>query len=83
MFSSHTNKFQTLPENRFGSKPSPDRIYNTETSPAKEYLAPVPIWNTLKITEEEYYEKYHKQPVPEQAIALENDVIDGEEKEIS
>ena len=52
MFSSHTNKFQHPQENRYGRKPTPEKLnFNTENAPALEYLGPVAIWETLGITE--------------------------------
>ena len=67
MFSSYTNKFQHPQENRYGRKPTPENLnFNTETTPALEYLAPVAIRETLGITELEYYKKY--QPPPKTLI---------------
>ena len=60
-------------ETKFGMKPHPTRInYETLESKIKEILPTAAIWETLGITEDEYYEKYHKQPVPEKAIEVEN-----------
>ena len=68
------NKFRMANENKFGMKPHPTRInYETLESKIKEILPTAAIWDTLDISEEEYYEKYHKQPVPEKAIEVENE----------
>ena len=75
MFSSHTNKFQHPQENRYGRKPTPEKLnFDTETAPSLEYLAPVAIWESLGITEIEYYEKYHKPPPNENALAIQQDI---------
>ena len=75
MFSSNTNKFQHPQENRYGRKPAPEKVnFNTENTPALEYLAPVAIWESLGITELEYYEKYHNPPPNENAIAIQQDI---------
>ena len=76
MFSSHANKFQNPQENRYGRKPTPEKLNfdNTDTAPALEYLAPVPIWESLGITEIEYYDKYHKPPPNEYALAIQQDI---------
>lgn len=70
------NRFRSRPETKFGMKPQENRInYETldaQTTETKEILAPVAIWDSLGITETEYYEKYHKQSVPVNAIILEN-----------
>ena len=75
MFSSNTNKFQQPQLNRYGRKPVPEKLnFNTETTPALEYLAPAPIWEILGITEIEYYEKYHNPPPNENAMAIQQDI---------
>ena len=77
MFSFNTNKFRNVTENRYGRKPTPEKL-NFDTTIAKEYLSPVPIWETLNITEEEYYEKYHKQPVQTNAMDIQKDIENAE-----
>ena len=68
------NKFRMANENKFGMKPHPTRInYETLESKIKEILPTAAIWETLGISEEEYYEKYHRQPLPEKAIEVENE----------
>ena len=76
MFSSHANKFQHPQEARYGRKPTPEKLNfdNTETAPALEYLAPVPIWEVLGITEIQYYEKYHNPPPNENALAIQQEI---------
>ena len=73
------NRFRLSNENKFGAKPHVSKLnYDTlDMSEVKEVLPTVAIWETLGITEEEYYEKYHKQPVPEKALELE---IENEQK---
>ena len=68
------NKFRMANENKFGMKPHPTRInYETLESKIKEILPTAAIWDTLGISEEEYYENYHRQPLPEKAIEVENE----------
>ena len=68
------NKFKMSNETKFGMKPHSTRInYETLESKIKEVLPTTSIWESLGITEEEYYEKYHKQPLPEKAIEIENE----------
>ena len=75
MFSSQTNKFQHPQVNRYGRKPTADKLnFNAETAPALQYLAPAPIWETLGITEIEYYEQYHNPPPNENAMAIQQDI---------
>ena len=53
------SKFRMANETKFGMKPDPSRIsYETLESKIKEILPTAAIWDTLGITEEEYYEKY-------------------------
>ena len=57
MFSVNSNKFKSLPENRWGRKPMPDKIcFEIVNAPAEQYLAPVQIWELLNVTEQEYDE---------------------------
>ena len=76
MFSSHANKFQNPLEARYGRKPTPEKLNfdNTETDPSLEYLAPVPIWESLGITEIQYYEKYHNLTPAEYVQAIQQDI---------
>ena len=71
MFSFNTNKFKQPTENRFGRKPPNEKLnFDTEIAPALQYLATTSIWESLGITEMEYYEKFHKSSPPENAIKL-------------
>ena len=71
MLSFNTNKFKQSTENRYGRKVSPDKLnFNTENAPALQYLATTSIWESLGITEMEYYENYHKSSPSENAIKL-------------
>ena len=71
MFSFSTNKFKQSTENRYGRKVSPDKLnFNTENATSLQYLATTSIWESLGISEMEYYEKFHKSPPPENAIKL-------------
>ena len=68
------NKFRLSSETKFGMKPPNNRInYETLESKTKEILPTAGIWDSLGITEEEYYEKYHKQPIPDKALEVENE----------
>ena len=68
------NKLRLSSETKFGMIPHPSRInYETLESKTKEILPTAAIWDSLGITEEEYYEKYHKQPVPEKALEVDNE----------
>ena len=68
------NKFRMANETKFGMKPASSRInYETLESKIKEVLPTAAIWDTLGISEEEYYEKYHKQPLPKKALEVENE----------
>ena len=70
-------------ETKFGMKPANERInYETLESKIKEILPTAAIWDTLGITEEEYYEKYHRQPVPEKALEVENEQKNGNFRKI-
>jgi hypothetical protein len=86
MSSQPYHRFRPARENKFGSIPPASRIYinakNIEIIPADvpvvEQIQPPPVWETLGITESEYYEQIYVQPVPENALALELQ-IDSEE----
>ena len=71
MFFFNTNKFKQPNETRYGRKATSDKLnFNTENAPALQYLATTSIWETLGISEMEYYEKFHKSSPPENAIKL-------------
>ena len=74
MLSFNSNKFKQPNETRYGRKATSDKLnFNTENAPALQYLATVPVWETLGITEMEYYEKFHKSTPPENAIKLQQE----------
>jgi len=71
MFFFNTNKFKQPTENRFGRKPPNEKLsFDTENAPSLQYLATTSIWESLGISEMEYYEKFHKSSPPENAIKL-------------
>ena len=68
------NKFKLSNETKFGMKPHSSRInYETLESKIKDVLPTAAIWESLGITEEEYYTKYHRQPLPKKALEVENE----------
>jgi hypothetical protein len=70
------NRFRQPFETKFGIKPPMSRInFNTleksmETALPMVINAPQPIWEVLGITEIEYYEKYHTQPISDNALEI-------------
>ena len=89
MSSQPYHRFRPARENKFGSIPPASRIYinakNPEIIPVDipvEQIQPPPIWETLGITESEYYEQIYVQPVPENALALELKIESEEPLEI-
>ena len=77
------HRFNNTNSNKFGMKPTPERInYSNLEAIIKEILPTASIWDSLGITELEYYELYHKQPIPEKAIELENQAIEEIKKDI-
>ncbi len=89
MSSQPYHRFRPARENKFGSIPPASRIYinakNPEIIPVDipvEQIQPPPIWETLGITESEYYEQIYVQPVPENALALELQIESEEPLEI-
>jgi hypothetical protein len=90
MSSQPYHRFRPARENKFGSIPPASRIYinnkNPEIIPVDipvEQIQPPPIWETLGITESEYYEHIYVQPVPENALALELQIESEEPLEIT
>ena len=90
MSSQPYHRFRPARENKFGSIPPASRIYinakNPEIIPVDipvEQIQPPPIWETLGITESEYYEQIYVQPVPENALALELQIESEEPLEMS
>ena len=76
------HKFRQPYENKFGIKPPLHRI-NFETLERSMQTAlpmvinePRPIWEILKITEMEYYEQYHNQPVSENALGIQQTIAE-------
>ena len=89
MSSQPYHRFRPARENKFGSIPPTSRIYinakNPEIIPVDvpvEQAQPPPVWETLGITESEYYEQIYVQPVPENALALELQITVDEPLEI-
>ena len=89
MSSQPYHRFRPARENKFGSIPPASRIYinakNPEIVPVDvpvEQVQPPPVWETLGITESEYYEQFYIQPVPENALALELQIESEEPLEI-
>ena len=90
MSSQPYHRFRPARENKFGSIPPSSRIYinakNPEIipvdAPVVEQIQPPPVWETLGITESEYYEQVYIQPVPENAFALEFQIDNGQALEI-
>ena len=71
MLSFNSNKFKQPNETRYGRKATSDKLnFNTENAPSLQYLATTSIWETLGISEMEYYENYHKSSPSENAIKL-------------
>jgi hypothetical protein len=78
MISATNHRFRLAKENKFGQIPTPNRVYinarNEEIKPVDtpvEQATTPPVWEVLGITENEYFENIHVQPVPENAHALE------------
>ena len=79
MFSFNANKFRNSTETRYGRKPPIEKLnFSTENAPAKEYLAPSPIWDVLGITETEYYERFHRTKPTAEAVELNRLVTQSE-----
>ena len=74
------NRFRQPFETKFGIKPPMSRInFNTleksmETALPMVINAPQPIWEVLGITEIEYYEKYHTQPISDNALEIQEGI---------
>ena len=76
------HRFRNPLENKFGMKPPNHRI-NPETIEKSMETAlplvmskPQSIWEFLGITEDEYYEKYHTQPVSENALEIQQNIVE-------
>ena len=76
------NRFQNTDKTKFGLKaPSFKLNYDTslETQNVKEVLPPAAIWDILGISEEEYYEKYHKHEIPKKAVEIQEGIEETKE----
>ena len=77
------HRFRQPFETKFGIKPPMHRInFNNLERSMENALpmtinAPQPIWQILNITEQEYYEKYHNQPVSENALEIQQEIQEG------
>ena len=82
------HQFRQPFENKFGTKPPLHRInFNTleksiENSLPMVVNAPQPIWEVLGITELEYYEKYHSQPISENALQIQEGIAEEKTEEV-
>ena len=76
------NRFRNPVENKFGMKPPNHRINPETIEKSMEnalpmvMMEPQPIWEILGITEEEYYQQYHKQPVSENALEIQQNIAE-------
>ena len=82
------NRFRQPFETKFGIKPPMSRInFNTleksmETALPAVINAPQPIWEILGITELEYYEKYHTQPISDNALEIQEGIKEEKTQEV-
>ncbi len=82
------HRFRQPFENKFGTKPPMHRInFNTLEKSIENALpmvvnAPQPIWEVLGITELEYYEKYHLQPISENALQIQEGIAEEKTEEV-
>ena len=76
------HRFRQPLENKFGIKPPLTRInFNTieksiQNALPLNVIEPQSIWEVLGITEEEYYQQYHRQPVNENAMEIQDGLIE-------
>ena len=81
------NRFRQSLETKFGMRPPLSRInLNTLEKSIQDALpmtvnAPQAIWEILGITEVEYYEKYHKQPIIENALEIQEGITEEKTQE--
>jgi len=75
---------------KFGSIPPSHRIYINEKNPVIPPVeitpveqTPPPAWEVLGVTENEYFENFHVQPVPQNAVNLELQIDSDEPLDIS
>ena len=82
------HRFRQPFETKFGIKPPMSRInFNTlektmETALPMVINAPQPIWEVLGITELEYYEKYHTQPISDNALEIQEGIAEEKTQEV-
>ena len=75
------HRFRQPSENKFGTKPPLTRIKPENIEKSIESALPMvmnkaqPIWEFLGISEVEYYEQYHKQPVSENALEIQQNIV--------
>ena len=84
------SRFVPPKTSKFGSIPPSHRIYINEKNPVIPPVeiipiepTPPPAWEVLGITENEYFENFHIQPVPQNAVNLELKIDSNEGLEIS
>ena len=81
------HRFRQPLENKFGIKPPLTRInFNTieksiQNALPLNVIEPQSIWEVLGITEEEYYQQYHRQPVNENAMEIQDGLIEEKTQE--
>ena len=82
------NRFRQPYENKFGTRPPMHRInFSTleksiETALPMVVNAPQAIWEVLGITELEYYEKYHNQPISNNALEIQEGIAEEKTQEV-
>ena len=76
------HRFRQPVENKFGMKPPYHRINPETIEKSMENALPMvmnepqPIWEILGITEDEYYQQYHTQPVSENALEIQQNIAE-------
>ena len=81
------HRFRQSLETKFGIKPPLTRInFNNleksiQTALPLNVNEPQAIWDALGITELEYYEKYHTQPVNENALEIQDGIAEQKTEE--
>ena len=80
------HRFRQPFENKFGTKPPLTRINFNDLEKTIQNALPLnvkepdAIWNVLGITEAEYYEQYHRQPVNENAMEIQDGITEQKEE---
>ena len=84
------SRFVPPKTSKFGHIPPPSRIYINAKNPVLPPVeitpvepTPPPAWEVLGVSESEYYESFHVQPVPQNAVNLELQIDSNEGLEIS